>query len=390
MSLLSCIDAVLFGVFFINIFYLFIFSIASHFSTKPKENNGATKRHFAIFLPAYKEDAVILESTMSCINQSYPQECYDVIVISDSMESSTNNKLQQLPVKVIEVNFEESTKAKALNFAIEQLESTYDIAVVLDADNIIAPDFLTRINAKFQEKNVEIVQAHRCAKNMNTPLALLDAASEEINNSIFRKGHVALGLSAALIGSGMAFDYQLFKETMARINAVGGFDRALELLLLRDGKRVHYLHDADVQDEKVQQSNDFARQRRRWLSAQLHYLLHALKLVPGAIKEGRWDFCDKVMQQAMIPRVILLGITPIMSLLIFFVNEGMSVKWWILLGLIALTILCAIPRYLYRKELLMAIIQLPYFFILMIKSLLTIRGANKTFIHTQHGINTKK
>jgi len=35
-------------------------------------------------------------------------------------------------------------------------------------------------------------------------LALLDGISEEINNNIFRKGHQTLGLSSALIGSGMA------------------------------------------------------------------------------------------------------------------------------------------------------------------------------------------
>ena len=32
-------------------------------------------------------------------------------------------------------------------------------------------------------------------KNMNTDIALLDAAIEEMNNSIFRKGHIRLGFS---------------------------------------------------------------------------------------------------------------------------------------------------------------------------------------------------
>ena len=57
-------------------------------------------------------------------------------------------------------------------------------------------------------------------------MALLDAISEgNQQSSIFRLGHAKLGLSAALIGSGMAFRYDLFRDTMADIKAVGGFDR---------------------------------------------------------------------------------------------------------------------------------------------------------------------
>ena len=53
-------------------------------------------------------------------------------------------------------------------------------------------------------------------------------------------------LSAALIGSGMAFRYDLFRDTMADIKAVGGFDRELELTLLYRGKRFYYLPETFV------------------------------------------------------------------------------------------------------------------------------------------------
>lgn len=69
---------------------------------------------------------------------------------------------------------------------------------------------MSDINDLFANPDVEAVQTHRIAKNMNNDMALLDAVSEEINNTIFRLGHAKLGLSAALIGSGMAFRYDLF------------------------------------------------------------------------------------------------------------------------------------------------------------------------------------
>lgn len=79
---------------------------------------------------------------------------------------------------------------------------------------------------------MQVVQTHRVAKNLNTNMAYLDAISEEINNSIFRLGHVNLGMSAALIGSGMAFEYSLFYKAMMSNTSVGGFDRVLEMKLL--------------------------------------------------------------------------------------------------------------------------------------------------------------
>ena len=386
MAWYNVVDVILFVLFLINIGYLLVFSVASLFRQKPRCSDSLETKRIAILIPAYKEDAVIGECVDSCLKQQYPKERYDVVVISDRMTDTTNDALQQLPIKLVKVYFKKSTKSKALNTAMDQLSDEYDIAVVLDADNIIFPDFLTQINNLFQHDDVQIVQAHRCAKNLNTSLALLDALSEEINNGIFRKGHVKLGFSAALIGSGMAFDYKLFKKSMLSIDAIGGFDRALELKLLRKGIRIHYLPYTDVLDEKIQYGGDFSRQRRRWLSAQIHYLKRGIKHLPRAVMEGKWDFCDKVFQQTSIPRVLLIGFTTILALFWSLLDISLSIKWWVLLLVLIVALLLAVPRKLYQKRLFYALLQLPYFFLLMVLNLFRIKGANKKFIHTRHGI----
>jgi hypothetical protein len=46
---------------------------------------------------------------------------------------------------------------------------------------------------------------------------MLDAISEEINNNIYSKGHRAIGMSSRLAGSGVAFSYQLYKDTMSKL-----------------------------------------------------------------------------------------------------------------------------------------------------------------------------
>lgn len=228
------------------------------------------------------------------------------------------------------------------------------------------------------------------AKNLNTNLSVLDAVSEEINNSIFRLGHANVGLSAALIGSGMAFGYALFKNIMLTIDAVGGFDRALELSLIKEGKRIYYLPEVDVLDEKVQNHANFSNQRRRWLSAQIHYLGRFIGDVPAAILKGNWDFCDKVFQQMSIPRILLLGMTFVISLFLSFVAGGLAIKWWILFVVLIVALLLAIPSSLFSKQLVVALFELPYSFLLMLRNLFRLKGANKKFIHTSHGVEDKK
>lgn len=386
MMILHWLEIILFVVAVLNVVYLLIFSIASHLHLERNGSLSSVTKRIAILIPAYKEDRVIMECVASCMNQNYPTDKYDIVVISDRMKEGTDQILSSLPIELVNVHFENSTKAKALNFAMDQIGDLYDIAVVLDADNVIYADFLQNINNFFSTPGVRIVQAHRKAKNLNTNLSVLDAVSEEINNSIFRLGHATMGLSAALIGSGMAFNYTLFKEIMLSINAVGGFDRALELSLIKEGEKIYYLQDVDVLDEKVQSHANFSDQRRRWLSAQLHYLVEFIADVPNAIKKGNWDFCDKIFQQMSIPRIILLGVIFIISLVFSFIKWTLALKWWILFLILVLALSLAIPRTLLNKRLFVALFELPYSFLLMFCNLFRLKGANKKFIHTSHGV----
>jgi cellulose synthase/poly-beta-1,6-N-acetylglucosamine synthase-like glycosyltransferase len=387
---LSIIDIIIFVVFALNVLYLFVFSIISLKHSKTNTCAPQKIRKMVILIPAYKEDSVIIESAKSCALQDYPHESFDVVVISDQMQEETISRLLEIPVKVVRVNFKNSTKSKALNFAMNEI-SDYDIAVIMDADNIVKPSFLSDINREFDKSDsVQIVQAHRVAKNINTDMAFLDAASEEINNSIFRKAHSSVGLSAALIGSGMAFNYSLFKETMKSIDAVGGFDKALELKLTHEGIRTYYLHDTLVLDEKVQQAKDFSRQRSRWLSAQYHYLNRYMKYFFSSLLHDNADFCDKLFQQASIPRLLLLGGIIIIAILLTIFAPAASLKWWGLFLVLCIALLLSIPKSFYNVRMIKAIVKLPYYFGLFFLTLFKLRGANKSFIHTAHGVNDKK
>lgn len=387
MIVLRILEKILFFCFAVNVLYLLIFSLGSLRKKVSRTKNTPSLRRIAILIPAYKEDEVIMECIESCMQQDYPKEKYDIVVISDRMKPETNDKLSILPILLEIVHFENSTKAKALNLAMSHL-SGYDIALILDADNTIEPAYLRQINNAIYSDQLIAYQTHRVAKNKNTHMAYLDAVSEEINNSIFRQGHVNLGFSAALIGSGMAFDYELLKKELAKINAIGGFDRALELTLFKKGKRIGYLPEVYVLDEKIQNQKDFANQRRRWLSAQTHYLMMFIGDIPHALINRNWDFCDKMFQQMSIPRLLLLGGIFISAFILSCFSWSIALKWWLLLCVLAIILAIAIPRKLYTAQLFIAIVKLPEVFFCMFLNLFKLRGANKKFIHTAHGTNT--
>ncbi len=365
--------------------YIFIFSLAGLFKLETKDVDIKRIQKIALLIPGYKEDSVIIESVTEATRQDYPSDAFDVIVIADSFKPETLNVLRSISVKVIEVSFEVSTKSKALNMALAQLpDNYYDLVVVLDADNLMATDFLTLINNAFNA-GLFAVQGHRIAKNINTSFALLDAASEEINNHIFRKGHRILGLSSSLIGSGMAFDYTYFKNLMKGIKAIGGFDKEIELTMLKAGIKIEYLGNAYVFDEKVQVSGVFIKQRRRWLSAQLHYSQYFFEALRHLFINGNIDFFDKSLQMLLPPRVLLLGLLPAITVLSLFFNPVLYTLAWLILTLLCImAILFAVPGKFYNTRTLKAISDLPKGFLLMLFSLFSTKGANKKFIHTEH------
>ncbi len=371
--------------------YIFIFGFAGLFRLRQKQISVSKQRKFAVLIPGYKEDEVICDVAEEATKQDYPENKYDVIVIADSFQEKTLETLRDLPIKVIEVSFELSTKSKALNKAMDQLPEDYDVAVVLDADNIMEKKFLTKMNMAF-EKGFPAVQGHRIAKNTNTSFAILDAISEEINNNIFRKGHRVLGLSAAIIGSGMGIDYKYFKNLMKSIKAVGGFDKEIELKMLKERLTIDYLNQAFVYDEKVQKADVFTKQRRRWLSAQIHYFSKDfLSALNHLITRGNIDYYDKSIQFIQPPRIMLLGLLIVIAVISIIFNPlPFTIAWLSILGACILAFFFSIPLRFYNGKTLRANISLPRGFLLMFVSLLRIRGANKKFIHTTHTSSKKE
>ena len=386
-GILYILDFVFFLWIFLAVVYLLIFALYAQ-GRKPGPYPRARQQHrILVLFPAYKEDKVIVESVRSFLQQDYPPDLFRVTVISDGMKKETDEQLGQLSVNVLNAHFENSSKAAALNLAIAHQDGqAYDIVAILDADNSTAPDFLRKINDAY-DSGIQAVQAHRTSKGKKTDVSVLDTVSEEINNSIFREGHVRAGLSSALIGSGMAFDYDWFARHIPMVTSAGE-DKELELLLLKDNVYIDYLPDVFVYDEKISGATAFYRQRRRWIAAQFDLLGKGIRYLPQAILSGNLDYCDKIFQWLLPPRIVLAGFTFLMSVIWIFIDWTVSLKWWLALFLLLCALSLAMPDELYNASFKKALRKLPLLFLLTVINLFRTKGVNKRFIHTRHGKET--
>lgn len=392
---MNIIDWTLYIPLALSVCYLFVYAVASKFYRAPHYPEANKLRRFVVLFPAYKEDKVIIQSIEDFLQQDYPKELFDIIVISDKMQDITNDILRSLPIHLLIANYSDSSKAKAMTLAMKSINSDlYDITVVMDADNLTSKNFLAEINRAF-ENGAESIQAHRTGKDFNTDISMLDCISEEINNGIFRSGHNALGLSAALSGSGMAFDAKWFNNNVAHLQTAGE-DKELETLLLLQGVHTTYLSQLPVYDEKTHKKEAIKNQRKRWIAAQFGALRSSSQNFIKSLRSGNIDYCDKILQWMLPPRLIQIFTIFIFTLLFTSISIWQSLqsggcewmssfKWWILSILQATSMIIPIPKSFFNKRLGRAILRIPMLAVDTLRSLFKLKGINKKFIHTEHG-----
>ena len=182
--ILNIIDWLLFILVGGTVLYLGVFSIASLFTRDSVQNKAKIQNRFVVIIPAHKQDKVVEQTVVSILSQDYPQRLFDVVVVSDHQSEITNMRLAQYPITLLTPDFAESTKAKSLQYAILKLPEfkIYDIALILDGDNIVEQDFLTKVNDAFETAATKAIQMHRISRNRDTATARMGSIFDEINN----------------------------------------------------------------------------------------------------------------------------------------------------------------------------------------------------------------
>ena len=307
-------------MFLLCYFHQFVYIVYTVFK-KPKTYREAPKdKRYAILISARNEQEVIGLLLDSIARQDYPSELIDVYVCADNCTDSTADVCRKWGATVFERNDTQRIgKGYALEFMMNGIyekygEDHYDAYFVIDADNLLAGDFVCRMHDCFCEGN-RVVTCYRNSKNFGDNwvsagcgLWFLHVA-KHLNNA-----RTLFGNTATVSGTGFMVHKDIFKRQ-------GGWKH---FLLTEDieftvdnalaGEKIAYCHAAVVYDEQPTKFTQSWRQRLRWSRGHLQILgRYGGRLIGRAIKEKSFSCYDMLMNVA--PAFILTVATFILNVL---------------------------------------------------------------------------
>lgn len=349
--ILYVVDWTLFVIVTLTVAYMLFFSLVSLISKNHNVPKAKNQNRFIILIPSYKNDQVIIQTVASILSQNYPQRMFDVVVISDHQSEITNMRLAQYTITLLTPDFEKSSKTKSLQYAILNLPEfkIYDVAIILNADDLVEPEFLDQMNDAYEAAGTKAIVAHKLPRNRDTSSARLSTIFDEINNNIFRRAHINVGLSSALMGSGVAYEFNWFKKHIMKVRTATE-DKELEAMLMHQRYYVDYFDNIYLYNVKKREVADFNKQRGRWITDQIRSLAKNIRFLPVAIFRKQYDWVDKIIQWMLLPRSIMFAIIFVMSLTLPFIYMTIAIKWWVVTGIWGFSLAIATPNELVDKN----------------------------------------
>lgn len=356
---LQMTDAILFLLFLIPVGYLFIYALASLMKYKNPYPEAKKQHRFLVLYTVLRNGKEVIESINNFLDtQDYPREKYDIAVAATQLPEDDLIALLQMPINIVVPDQEECSKVYAIQQVMERYSpDEYDMVVIFNSDNHVVPTALNLLNNAYYS-GCDSIQAHRMTENLTTSTAILSAASEEINNNIFRKGHTKLGFSSALLGSGMAFDFEMFHRIAPTLQGTD-LAKGMEIKLLEENIYSEYILDVICYSKKQEHTDGYSRERQRWLSAQYNSTFLAMKRLPLALLQGKWDYANKLFQWLLPSRFLLIGFTILVTVAMTLLDWSLSFKWYVLLAFIGISFLMALPEGEINKRFKRAIWALP-------------------------------
>ncbi|RQR47352.1 glycosyltransferase family 2 protein [Burkholderia sp. Bp9126] len=235
----------------------------------------------SIIVPAFNEEKVIAATVDSLLTNDYTN--MEIIVIDDGSQDDTRNIVNSIAnvnahVKLISLPHN-SGKAHALNTGIAAANSDYIVSV--DADTIVAPDFVRRIVAPLVCAEADAVAGNIKVGNRRCIKAKFQSLEYICSLNTTRTLQDACRAITTLPGAGSAF-------RKSAVVAVGGFtsntraeDTELTLKLAQWNFRAVYQPEAVAYTEAPVTWRGLFRQRWRWIYGNMQCAGLHLKNIKG-------------------------------------------------------------------------------------------------------------
>lgn len=222
---------------------------------------------FACLIAARNEERVIGALVESLRAQHYPDALYDIYVIPNNCTDATESAALAAGAKLVHCSAPVRRKGDALRQAIAAIRwPDYDAFCVFDADNLVHPDYLSRMNDAICS-GARVAKARLCAKNPSvTWVTGCYAIYYGLNELFFNRSRASLGLSAKLVGTGFAVRKDVLQRTGGWNTETIAEDAEFSAACALIGERIFWVPEAITYDEAPREFRISFIQRRRWCS----------------------------------------------------------------------------------------------------------------------------
>ncbi|MBD5170322.1 MAG: glycosyltransferase family 2 protein [Oscillibacter sp.] len=277
---------------------------------KHKVVRSIPPRRYAVLISARNEETVIAQLIESIRGQDYPADMLSVFVVADNCTDNTAKVAASAGAVVWErKNLCQVGKGYALHFLLSHIREEYgddhfDGYFVFDADNLLAPDYVSRMNEVFSPEH-QIVTSYRNSKNYGDNWISAGYGLWFLRDAAFLNDpRTRLGLSAVVSGTGYLFG----KDIMLRL---GGWpfhslseDTEFTVDCILKGEKVGYCGEAELFDEQPTRLGQSIRQRMRWVRGNALVLLHQGGRLAGGVGGVNGLSCLDLLL-SMAPAIVL-------------------------------------------------------------------------------------
>ena len=271
---------------------------------------SAPLRRYAVLISARNEEAVITHLIDSIRQQDYSQENLDIYVVADNCTDNTADAAREAGAIVYRRSDRVHVgKGYALHFLLTRIreergDQYYDGYFVFDADNLLAPDYVSRMNEVFGE-DCQVVTSYRNSKNYGDNWISAGYGLWFLRDAAFLNDpRTRLGLSATVSGTGYLFS----REIMLRLDGWPfhslSEDTEFTVDCLLKGERIGYCGGAELFDEQPTRLGQSVRQRMRWVRGNMMVLLRQGGRLAGHVGQKNGLSCLDLLL-SMVPAIVL-------------------------------------------------------------------------------------
>ncbi len=319
---------------------------------------------FAVLIPAHDEEDVIGDTLAALAAVEYPQDLYAVHVVADHCTDRTVELVRAAGVDVRENTSGRRGKGPALQFLLDGLLTEADrdgrsvqAVVIVDADTVVAPDFLGAAAAQLDAGALVVQGQYRVRDPGASTATALRSAALALRHHLRPLGRTALGGSCGLFGNGMVFATDVLWNRGWSDHLTEDIELQNELLL--DGVLVGYAPDAVVEAAMPTTLEGARTQNERWERGRIEL---ARRYVPRLLALARRDpsrrvaAVDEVLDHLVPPLSVLVtatGATAVASTTASILFGGRRTRGWGLIGALVVhvasgLVLAKAPAAVYR------------------------------------------